>query len=383
MNELYQKYCVKLAQTDQHRSLPRFCKAPSTALPLIDFSTHDYLALSRSPVVLQAAIEVGQRYGLGSTGSRLLSGNSALFEDFEQQIAQDMATEAALIFNSGFQANVTVLASLLDQKVLQDRPLVFFDRLNHASLYEAVAHSQGELIRYRHGDMDHLQSLLKSQQTSKRPKFLVTETLFSMDGDLAPLTTLVDFAATYGAFLYLDEAHATGLVGPHGYGLSTTLNLSGLPHVIMSTFSKALGCFGATVTCDRVVRDYLINRCNGFKYTTALSPVIVGAAAQAWSLLPRLNDVRAQLFQQADTLRSGLQSLGFSTGLSQTPLIPVLLASERRTLDAAQHLYDQGIKVSAIRPPTVPTGSSRLRLALTPQHTTDNIQRLFQGLASL
>ncbi|MGL4825359.1 MAG: aminotransferase class I/II-fold pyridoxal phosphate-dependent enzyme, partial [Alphaproteobacteria bacterium] len=231
-----------------------------------------------------------------------------------------------------------------------------------------------------HQDLTHLRQLLIDFQEDPRTKFIVTETLFGMDGDVADLKSLLDLAETFNAFLYLDEAHGTGLLGSRGYGLSTTLSLESIPHVIMGTFSKALGSFGAYIACSTTVKDYLVNLCPGFIYTTALPPTVIGATLKAWEALPQHLQARDLLFERAKELRAFLNANGFHTGHSNTPIIPIILKDEKKTLLAQQNLLEKGILVSAIRPPTVPPGTSRLRLALTAHHSTEAIQRLKEAL---
>ncbi|HCE59313.1 MAG TPA: 8-amino-7-oxononanoate synthase [Wolbachia sp.] len=376
MYHLYHEYCNTLQNKRKYRQLPDVTLAPD----FIDFSTNDYFNLSKSEILLEAAKLAGMQFGVGSTGSRLLSGNTKIFEDFEIQIAQDKKTESSLILNSGFQGNVTVLASLLDQSVLGSKPVVFFDKLNHASLYQAVFLSGAELVRYRHNDMDHLSNLLAKFANVLRPKFIVTETIFGMDGDIVPIEEIFTLSKEYGAFLYLDEAHATGVIGDRGYGLSTSINLQEIPHLVLGTFSKALGCFGAYVACSQVIKNYLINKCAGFIYSTSLSPIVIGAAAKAWSLMPHLSDQRQTLYLKATNLRDKLKMLGFDTGDSTMHIIPIILSDEDTVMNAKAKLLEQGIVVSAIRPPTVPPGTSRLRVALNVNHSEENINRLLHVL---
>lgn len=375
---LYNKYCNTLQSKGKYRQLPKAILGN-----FIDFSTNDYLGLSQSEVLLDAAKLSGAQFGVGSTGSRLLSGNKKIFEDLEKRIAQDKGTESALIFNSGFQANITVLASLLDQSVLGDKPIVFFDKLNHASLYQAVFLSNAELVRYQHNDADHLSSLLTKFKNDLRPKFIVTETIFGMDGDIAPIEKIFALSKEHEAFLYLDEAHATGIVGHNGYGLSTSINLQEIPHLILGTFSKALGCFGAYVACSNIVKNYLINKCPGFIYSTSLSPMVIGAAAKAWDLVQHFADQRQALSFKAANLRSNLQNLGFNTGNSVTHIIPIILGDENTVMSAKEKLLKQGLIVSAIRPPTVSPGTSRLRIALNVNHTESNLDHLVHALRQI
>ncbi len=342
----------------------------------IDFSSNDYLGLSKSEILFNAATLAGKQFGVGSTGSRLLSGNKKIFEDFESQIAQDKGTESALILNSGFQANVTVLASLLDQLVLGAKPIVFFDKLNHASLYQAIFLSRAELVRYWHNDMNQLNNLLIQYKDDLRPKFIVTETIFGMDGDTVEMEEILTLSEQHKAFLYLDEAHATGVVGHRGYGLSTNFNLEKVPHLVLGTFSKALGCFGAYIACSKVIKNYLINKCSGFIYSTSLSPMVIGAAAKGWDLIKNLADKRESLFAKAVNLRSKLKKLGFDTGNSSTHIIPIILGNEESVMNAKEKLLKQGLIVSAVRPPTVLPGTSRLRIALNVHHSNSDLDYL-------
>lgn len=375
---LYNKYCNTLQSKGKYRQLPKAILGN-----FIDFSTNDYLGLSQSEVLFDAAKLSGAQFGVGSTGSRLLSGNKKIFEDFEKRIAQDKRTESALIFNSGFQSNITVLASLLDQSVLGDKPIVFFDKLNHASLYQAVFLSNAELVRYQHNDTDHLSNLLTKFKNDLRPKFIVTETIFGMDGDIAPIEKIFALSKEHEAFLYLDEAHATGIIGHNGYGLSTSINLQEIPHLILGTFSKALGCFGAYVACSNIIKNYLINKCPGFIYSTSLSPMVIGAAAKAWDLVQHFADQRQDLSFKAANLRNNLQNLGFNTGDSVTHIIPIILGDENIVMSAKEKLLKQGLIVSAIRPPTVSPGTSRLRIALNVNHTESNLNHLVHALQQI
>lgn len=378
MYNVYHDYCSSLQNKGKYRQLPS-----DLDKNFIDFSTNDYLGLSKSPMLLEAAKSAGKQFGIGSTGSRLLSGNKKIFEDFESLIAQDKGTESALIFNSGFQANITVLACLLDQSVLGNQPIVFFDKFNHASLYQAVFLSHAELIRYRHNDMDHLRDLLVKFKNNSRPKFIVTETIFGMDGDMVPMEEIFMLCKEHKAFLYLDEAHATGIIGHNGYGLSTSINIQEIPHLVLGTFSKALGCFGAYVACAKVIKDYLINKCSGFIYSTALSPMVVGAAASGWDLVRHLTDQRQMLFSKAATLRNHLKSLSFNVGNSVTHIIPIMLDDTSTVMRAKDKLLKQRLIVSALRPPTVPPKTSRLRIALNVHHTDGNLNYLIDMLQQI
>lgn len=378
MYEPYQHYLSELQAKSKYRKLCLLSQ--DTISSYINFSTNDYLALNDNAEILYAALEAGKKYGVGATGSRLLSGNSELFEEFESRIANDKKTEVALIFNTGFQANISVLSAILDTKILNAKPIVFFDMLNHASLYQAVFLSSPELVRYRHNDIEHLKVCLERYKDDNRPKFIVTETVFGMDGDVIDINEIVLLVRQYKTFLYLDEAHATGLLGPNGYGLSTTIELDDVSCIIMGTFSKALGCCGAYVACNKILKDFLINKAQGFIYSTANSPMLVGAAYKAWDMIQYFDEKRKYLLNLSEYLRCKLTELGFDTGESTTNIIPVILRQEETALRFADKLLQNKIIVSCVRPPSVPPGSSRIRLALTTKHNQSDIEKLISGL---
>lgn len=379
LNNIYANFIHNLKQQHRFRSLTGdviSINAPKNSTNSfnqllqhnLNFASNDYLGLSNHPKLLQAAYDFAKIYGVGATGSRLLSGDRTIFLELEQQISKDKGTEAALIFNSGFQANISVLSSLLDFNVLEAKPLVFFDKLNHSSLYQAIFLSKAELIRYRHNDMQHLADLLAVNANVDRPKFIVTETLFGMDGDLLPIEDLIFLANKYQAFVYLDEAHATGIIGDRGYGLAAKVDFKGVDYLLMGTFSKAVGCSGAYIASNKVIIDYLINKAPGFMFSTAMSPVLIGAVSKAWGLIKDLAVERRLLFEQAAYLRQRLQRLGIAINNSNTHIIPIVLEQEQQVLTAKTEFMRKGILLSAIRPPAVPVGTARLRIALNSSH---------------
>jgi len=381
MTDLLRRYSDILAALSREGLLRRLPDT-DTAPDLLDFSGNDYLGLARRPELVEAATEAGRRYGAGATGSRLLSGNTPLHEAFEARIARDKGAEAALVFSSGYQANAAAIAALLDKGALGAEPLVFADRLNHASMHLGCTLAGARQLRYRHLDLAHLQALLEQHADDNRPKVILSETVFGMDGDLADVAQLQALSLRSGALLYLDEAHATGVFGPHGYGLAETIELAPST-VVMGTLSKALGVSGGYVACSGLVRDYLINRAGGFIFSTAPSPLVLGAALCAWEMLPGLGPERAALLERAERLRVALRGLGLDTGASTTQIVPVLLGDPLRTVAARDELAARGIRVSAVRPPTVPQGTSRLRLGLSAAHTDQDMTRLVEALRAL
>ncbi|MGE4481811.1 aminotransferase class I/II-fold pyridoxal phosphate-dependent enzyme [Acidocella sp.] len=343
---------------------------------LTDFSSNDYLGLSHHPALLQAAGDYAERFGAGAGGSRLVSGNLAPLEQIEHKLSQGKRTEAALVFVSGAQANLTLLPALLDARVLGKEPLVYADRLNHASLIQGCIAAGVRQNRFRHNDMEHLRDLLVRDAAKKAPRFIVTESVFSMDGDVPDLVALRELADQFGAFLYIDEAHATGVLGTDGFGLGCGLNNA----LVMGTFSKGLGGFGAYVAGSEMLRNYLINRCGGIIYATGLPPAVLGTMNAALDLIPSMETEREHLVAMATHLRKRLQQAGLNTGASTTHIVPLILGDEEHALSLASALVDDGFYAVAIRPPTVPPGTSRLRLAVSACHTREDIDRLADAI---
>lgn len=353
-----------------------------------DFSSNDYLCLAQRGDIVEAGHECAKKYGAGATGSRLLSGNLDCFEELEFQVAQFKNAEAALVFSSGYQANASGLAALLDKTLWSGaEPLVFTDRLNHASLHHACQLAGVKQIRFRHNDMAHLAELLSKHQESSQPKIIVSETVFGMEGDLLPIEQLAELALQHKAVVYLDEAHATGVWGPEGRGLGAIQHpaidaLKTLGHwVIMGTFSKAVGVSGAYIACSEIFKHYLVNRCTGFVYSTAPSPFVIGAVSKALKIIPDLNKERGMLQTAADTLRQRVHELGFDTGLSNTHIVPLLVGNNNACLELKAHLQQAGIRTSAVRPPTVPPNAARVRLALNTGHSQMVYAQLHQALS--
>jgi len=344
---------------------------------VVNFSSNDYLGLSRHPLLAARGAEWAERLGSGATASRLVCGTFEAHERIEAKVAAFKHREAALLFASGFQANGTVLPALLDRRTMGGEPLVFADELIHASLHHGCRAAGVHPILYRHNDLRHLEQLLAGR-TEDRPRFIVTESVFSMDGDRADVTALAQLAERHDAFLYLDEAHATGVLGPRGAGLAA--DAAGRVDLIMGTFSKAFGSFGAYVACSRTLRDYLINRCTGFIFSTALPPSVLGSIDAALDLVPAMDAERAHLTALGDRLRDALADAGLEYGPSSTQIVPVLVGDEARAVGVSAALEHEGLLGVAIRPPTVPPGTSRIRFALSAAHTVEDVDSLAAAL---
>ncbi len=339
---------------------------------VVNFSSNDYLGLARHPLLVERARDWAARFGAGSGASRLVTGHLAALEELEGRIAAAKGTEAALVFASGWQCNASVLPALLDRSVWGAEPLLYADRLNHASLHMGCQAAGIRQRRFRHNDLSHLEDLLEADRDAPGPRVIVTESVFSMDGDVPDLERLGALARRWDALLYLDEAHATGVLGPTGFGLSGVAGAD----IAMGTFSKAMGGFGGYVAGSAVLRDFLVNRASGVIYATALPPAVLGAIDAAVELVPSLEPERARLRALADRVRAAFQAETLDTGASSTQIVPLILGGEERTLAVARALEDEGFLGIAIRPPTVPAGASRIRFALSAAHSDEDVDGL-------
>ena len=341
---------------------------------LLNVSGNDYLGLAHHPLLAKRAGEWAARHGTGAGASRLVTGTLDLHVAVEARLAAFKRTEAALLFASGWQANAAVLPALLAAAVADGAaPLVFADRLIHASLHHGIAAAGLRQVRFRHNDLDHLERLLAGHAGRPGRRFVVTESVFSMDGDRADLVRLKSLAAAHDAFLYVDEAHATGVLGPGGAGLSVA---AGGVDLAMGTLSKAFGSFGAYVAGSAVLCDYLANACSGFVHTTALPPPVLGAIDAALELMPTLDAERGRLQASAGRVRAALQEIGIDIAGSTTQIVPIVIGDAGATLDLAVDLERRGLLAAAIRPPTVPPNGSRIRLALSAAHDDDAVDRI-------
>jgi 8-amino-7-oxononanoate synthase len=341
----------------------------------VNLASNDYLALRFHEALIARSAEWAGRYGTGSGASRLVTGNLDFFEPIEVKVAQLKQKPAALLMASGFQANAAVLQALFDRSVLGAEPLVFADRLNHASMHFGCQAASVHQIRYRHGDAAHLTDLVTQFQEDSRPKFILTESVFSMDGDVAPMDEIAALARTQDATLIVDDAHATGILGEGGRGLSDGAD------IVIGTFSKALGSFGAYVACAPTVRDYLINRCSGFVYSTALPPPVLGAIDAALDLVQGMDEARTHVANMAARFRFGAKGIGFETGASATQIVPLIAGTADAALGLSGKLREAGFWATAIRPPTVPQMTARVRLAFTAAHNDADIDRLLEVLS--
>jgi 8-amino-7-oxononanoate synthase len=345
---------------------------------LVNFSSNDYLGLAGDPRLAEAAAEAARRWGTGAGASPLVSGLLPPLEALEEALAQWEGTEAALVFSSGYTANLALVAALAGRE-----DAVFSDALNHASLIDGCRLSRARVHVYRHVDPGHLEQLLHTEGRAMRRRVIVSDSVFSMDGDQAPLAELLALAERHDALVLLDEAHASGVLGEHGRGLVDDLP-AGAPGrdrlIRMGTLSKALGAQGGFVCGTRTLCDWLINTARPYVFSTALAPPAAAAALCAIAIVRQEPERRRRVLALGDRLREGLRRQGLDTGPSSCHLIPILVGDPNRTVLLSQALEEQGLLVPAIRPPSVPEGTSRLRISVTAGHMEADVEHLIEAL---
>jgi len=339
---------------------------------LLNFSSNDYLGLASDPRPARAAADAALKCGSGATASRLVCGSLEIHRQLEQEIADWKKTEAALLFNSGFQASCGIIPAIAER-----HSLIFSDKLNHASIIDGIKLSGATHKRYRHCDTADLARLLEAAPPEKR-KIIISESLFSMDGDTAPLEDIRQLAERFDALLYIDDAHGSGTCGSEGRGPAAA-QMERID-IYLGTFGKALGGFGGYVACSQQIRDYLVNTCRSFIYTTALPPAVAAANLEAVRLCRGMNEERRQLQSNIASLRNFFKEHGLQSICGDSPIVPLITGSESDTLKISRLLLNEGILAVAIRPPTVPADSSRIRFTLSAQHSEEDMQSLFNAL---
>jgi 8-amino-7-oxononanoate synthase len=342
---------------------------------LVNFGSNDYLGLAADPRLSAAAARAAQREGWGAGASPLVTGHGASHAELERQLAEFEGTEAALLFSSGFAANLGTVAALVERG-----DAIFADAKNHASLIDGCRLSRAEVHIYRHADVDHLSELLRSAGGYRR-RLIVTDSLFSMDGDFAPLAQIAELAEQHDAMLLIDEAHATGVFGQRGRGVAETLGIEDGVHIRIGTLSKALGSIGGFVAGRRNLIDWLLNRARSYVFSTAFPPAIAAAACEALQIIRDEPQRRTELLAGAKSVRERLRAQGWNVGQSASQIIPVYLGQPDRTMCVAQQLRERGLFVPGIRPPTVPPGESLLRISLSWAHSADLLEQLLAVLA--
>ncbi|MDB9312850.1 8-amino-7-oxononanoate synthase [Spirulina sp. CS-785/01] len=340
--------------------------------PVINFASNDYLGLAGDERLIQAAVIATQHYGTGSTGSRLLSGHRDLHRQLELAIASLKQTQDAIVFSSGYLANIGTIAALVGQ-----RDLILGDQYNHSSLKNGAILSGATVLNYQHCNLEDLEQQLKQNRTNYRRCLMTTDSVFSMDGDLCPLPELYHLAEQFNAMLLIDEAHATGVLGKTGAGVVEHFNLTGKPLIQIGTLSKALGSLGGYVAGEKLLIDYLRNRAPTWIYTTGLSPADTAAALQAIKIIKNEPERIHNLWQNVKQIKTKLTQK-YTILPSESPILCLEQNNPTKALEFAQKLQTGGIFVPAIRPPTVPT--SRLRFSIMATHSQAHLDQLFQHL---
>ncbi|HEX13369.1 MAG: aminotransferase class I/II-fold pyridoxal phosphate-dependent enzyme [Desulfurella sp.] len=344
---------------DQYRTIPKISNHANkyielNGLKVLNLSSNNYLGLAENDFLKQYSIEAIKNYGCSSGASRIVSGNYEIYAKLEEAVANFKHTQKALVLNSGYVANISLLQALAKNAT------IFCDKLNHASIIDGMLLSGAKFYRYAHLDMQMLENLLKKDTSNK---IIITDTIFSMDGDAAPLKEIVRLSKQYEALTIVDEAHATGIFG-EGRGYAYKEGLSGEIDIHMGTFSKALGSFGAYVASSEDIIDYLINTARGFIFSTSLPPAVIGANLASINYILKNPHLGEKLILMSDNVRHFLKNLGFDVGNSISQIIPVILKTNKAVLVAQKILLEKGVFVGAIRPPTVPKNTSRLRISL-------------------
>ncbi len=343
------------------------------------FCGNDYLGLSQHPGLIEAAKQALETSGVGTGSARLISGTQKWHTALEDRIACFLGKERALLFSSGYLANLGVLSALT-----QSGDTVILDKLSHASLIDAARLADKTVRVYPHKNLDYLEKILKGAKTGR--SWIVTDSIFSMDGDLAPLADLVELKNRYGAYLVIDEAHGTGIFGESGRGVAEHFHVSNEIDIHVGTLSKAIGSFGGFVAGQSELIDYLVNFARPFIFETALPPSICAASIKAFDLIEEQLDFRKCLWQNIKMLRKGLGEIGAPLLEGESPIVPVIFGDEKKTLKAAEFLLKEGFLIPAVRYPTVPKGKARLRITVSRVHSDDQINRLiktFKRLSSL
>lgn len=344
---------------------------------LLHLCSNDYLGLANHPALRQAAVLAMEHYGFGAGASRLVSGTSTLHRELEDRIALFKGTEAALVFNSGYAANTGIIPA-----VAGNEDLILSDSLNHASIIDGCRLSKAKVRVYQHKDAEQVETFLKMGSNAKR-KLIVTDGVFSMDGDIAPLNDLVYLSERYNAILMVDDAHGTGVLGRTGKGTVEHFGLSGRVHIQMGTLGKAFGSFGAYAAGNRELIDLLINSSRSFIYSTALPAMVCAASLAGIDVMEQEPERREMLWKNRDHFVNGLKAIGVNMGGSETPIIPLIVGDSERTLKASDKLLEYGIYATAVRPPTVPDNAARIRSTVTSGHTEKDIDSALDSIKRL
>ncbi|MBI5023481.1 MAG: 8-amino-7-oxononanoate synthase [Candidatus Omnitrophica bacterium] len=341
---------------------------------VLNFCSNNYLGLADDPRLREAAVECIQKEGIGSGASRLICGNMAAHRELEAAIARFKGAESCLIFSTGYMANVGIISGVFGRD-----DMIFCDRLNHASIVDGIILSQAKFKRYPHNDMEALEEMLRTT-TGFRRRGIITDSVFSMDGDIAPLDKITELARKYDCLVMIDEAHALGVMGKNGKGLAEHFGVEDRIDIQMGTLSKAAGSFGAYCCGSKELIEFLVNKARSFIYTTALPPAVAASARKAIEIIRDEPALRQKLWANADYFKKAIAASGFNTLFCETPILPIVAGESAVAVEFSKRLLEQGIFVSAIRPPTVPRNTARLRLTVMATHTRGDLDYVLRKL---
>ncbi|RPK08194.1 8-amino-7-oxononanoate synthase [Priestia endophytica] len=359
-----------------YRTLKTMQSAPGTEVDIdgrkqLVCSSNNYLGLSNDKRLIRAAQDAIETFGIGSSGARLTTGNTSLHEQLEKKLASFKKTESALLFSSGYLANIGVLSSIPGKS-----DVILSDQLNHASVIDGCRLSRAHTVIYEHVNMVDLKQKLEATGQYER-RFIVTDGVFSMDGTLAPLPEIMKLAEKYKAYVIVDDAHATGVLGKTGGGTSEHFHVQ--PDIIIGTLSKAVGTAGGFVAGSRILIDFLRNHARTFIFQTSMSPAICAASYTALEIIEKSDEKRSRLFAAVGEITKGLKGMGFNVKGGMTPVVAVLIGSSTKAVSFSQSLQSKGIYASAIRPPTVAEGQSRIRITITSEYKDNEIERILDS----
>ncbi len=336
---------------------------------VIQLSSNNYLGLTTHPKMKEAALEAVKKYGAGTGSVRTIAGTFKMHEEFEEKLAKFKHTEAALVFQSGFTTNQGVLSAILTEE-----DVVISDALNHASIIDGIRLTKAARKVYRHVDMEHLEECLK-ETAGYRKRLIVTDGVFSMDGNIAPLPEIVELAEKYDALVMVDDAHASGVLGENGRGTVNHFGLDGRVHIQVGTLSKAIGVLGGYVASTQTLRDYLIHKGRPFLFSTSHPPAVVAAASAAIDVLLDEPELIEKLWDNTEFFKNGLKEIGFDIGHSKTPITPVMVGDDAKVHELSDKLLENGVFAQGIAFPTVPRGAARVRTIVTAEHSKEELQQ--------
>ncbi|MBI4650479.1 8-amino-7-oxononanoate synthase [Candidatus Desantisbacteria bacterium] len=378
------EYLENLKKNEIYRSLKEISGPNSSRIivnkkEVLNFCSNNYLGLSTHPEVIAYTIKILNEYGTGAGSSRLIAGNLSPVVMLEEALAKFSGAESALVFPSGYQANIGIITSLAGKN-----DAIFCDHLCHASIIDGALLSRAKLFRYPHKNSKALKDMLSRYKTKFRRKLIITESIFSMDGDIAPLSEIAELASKFNTFLLIDEAHAFGILGKEGRGALEIFGLKPEKAVmVMGTMGKTLGSSGAFVACTKELKEYFINKARSFIFTTGIAPAICGTALKSLEIICKFPGQGENLIHKAKIFRDELKKSGFNCMESESQIIPVLTGDNTKTMLFSKKLLDSGIYIQGIRPPTVPPKSARLRISVMSTHTEENISECLKKTSDI